>query len=283
MHPDDWICLSVGLADIWPPLKDSCSCHLAHTQSFHFVGPLYHLPGMGPYLFCPGVSSACCTTSHRWKQCFWQRLVFAPFCPEVPWICSIIFQDHSLPPSCLWRSCGLLFFLHLWVVFCCRVSPSRASRQRCRHPARNSANFTFPPPMVQVAEDPSFLDFLPKITLVINLCIWWRPTRPHIDLEESIFYIRLGHWHWLCVAICFSSLVPTAWVKFHLVLNFSTVSSASLQSFSCLWSIQSMTQGFDGFLLLVGGCWCGCGAGCREGAGPGFKCVLFCMQIMMKI
>ena len=32
--------------------------------------------------------------------------------------------------------------------------------------------------------------------------------------------------------------------------------------------------------LLLGA---GCAAGCREGAGPGFRFVLFCLQIMMKI
>ena len=39
-----------------------------------------------------------------------------------------------------------------------------------------------------------------------------------------------------------------------------------------------MTQGFGGFLLLLGG---GCGevADCRAGAGPGFICVIFCLQI----
>ena len=43
-----------------------------------------------------------------------------------------------------------------------------------------------------------------------------------------------------------------------------------------------MTQGFGGFhFLLDGGC--GSGAGCRVGAGPGFRCVLFCLKIMMKI
>ena len=45
-----------------------------------------------------------------------------------------------------------------------------------------------------------------------------------------------------------------------------------------------MTQGFGGFLLLLGGgCCCGCGAGCRADESPGFRCVLFCLQIMMKI
>ena len=28
---------------------------------------------------------------------------------------------HSPPPSCFWRSCSMLFFLPLSVVFCCRV------------------------------------------------------------------------------------------------------------------------------------------------------------------
>ena len=41
-----------------------------------------------------------------------------------------------------------------------------------------------------------------------------------------------------------------------------------------------MTQGFGGFLLLLGG---ECSTGCRAGAGPGFRCVLFCVQNMMKI
>ena len=36
------------------------------------------------------------------------------------------------------------------------------------------------------------------------------------------------------------------------------------------------------FLLLLGADW-GCGAGCMAGAGPGFSCVVFCLQIMMKI
>ena len=43
-----------------------------------------------------------------------------------------------------------------------------------------------------------------------------------------------------------------------------------------------MTQGFSSFLLLLDG-GCGEGAGCRAGAGPGFRCVLFCLQIIMKI
>ena len=49
--------------------------------------------------------------------------------------------------------------------------------------------------------------------------------------------------------------------------------------FSCLRRIH----GFDGFLLIFGaGCDCGCGAGCRAGGGPGVRCILFCLQIMMK-
>ena len=44
-----------------------------------------------------------------------------------------------------------------------------------------------------------------------------------------------------------------------------------------------MSQGFGGFLLLGGGCGSGEGVGCRAGAGPGFRCVLFCLQIIMKI
>ena len=40
-----------------------------------------------------------------------------------------------------------------------------------------------------------------------------------------------------------------------------------------------MTQGFGGFLLLLGG-GCGCGAGCRAGDGPGFRCVLFRLKII---
>ena len=43
-----------------------------------------------------------------------------------------------------------------------------------------------------------------------------------------------------------------------------------------------MTHGFGGFFLLLGG-GCGCSAGCRAGAGPGFRCVLFWLQITMKI
>ena len=41
-----------------------------------------------------------------------------------------------------------------------------------------------------------------------------------------------------------------------------------------------MTWGFGGFLLLLGGsCSCGEGAGFREGAGPGSKFFIFCLQI----
>ena len=45
-----------------------------------------------------------------------------------------------------------------------------------------------------------------------------------------------------------------------------------------------MTQEFGDFLLLLGG-GCGCGqfTSCRAGADPGFRCVLFCLQIIMKI
>ena len=47
---------------------------------------------------------------------------------------------------------------------------------------------------------------------------------------------------------------------------------------------DSGTQGFDGFLLLLGaGRGYGCGADCRAGGGPGFRCVLLCLQIMRKI
>ena len=45
-------------------------------------------------------------------------------------------------------------------------------------------------------------------------------------------------------------------------------------------SIQDMTQGF-GFLRLLGGRW-GEGAGFRAPAAPGFRCHLFCLQIIMK-
>ena len=45
-----------------------------------------------------------------------------------------------------------------------------------------------------------------------------------------------------------------------------------------------MTQGFCGFLLVLGsGGGCGEGAGCMAGAGPGFRRVLFRLQIKMKI
>ena len=45
-----------------------------------------------------------------------------------------------------------------------------------------------------------------------------------------------------------------------------------------------MAQGFGGFLLLLrGDCCCDRGAGCKAGGGPGFRCVLFCLQIIMKI
>ena len=45
-----------------------------------------------------------------------------------------------------------------------------------------------------------------------------------------------------------------------------------------------MTQRLGGFLLLLGVDWvCGCGAGCRIGAGPGFICVIFYLQIAITI
>ena len=45
-----------------------------------------------------------------------------------------------------------------------------------------------------------------------------------------------------------------------------------------------MTQGFGGFLLFLGAGWgCCCGVGCMAGCGPGFRCVLLSLQIMMKI
>ena len=121
-----------------PPSKDFGSCHLAQTPPVHFVGPLYHLLGWVPCLLPPGVSSACWTTPHMSKQSLRQPLAFDTLCLVVPWILSLIFQMDSPLPSCIWRSCSLLFSLPLWVVVCCRVSPSMASRQRRRHPARNS-------------------------------------------------------------------------------------------------------------------------------------------------
>ena len=45
-----------------------------------------------------------------------------------------------------------------------------------------------------------------------------------------------------------------------------------------------MTQGFCGFLLLPGGGGgYGKGAGCRAGAVPWFRCVILCLQIIVKI
>ena len=45
-----------------------------------------------------------------------------------------------------------------------------------------------------------------------------------------------------------------------------------------------MTQEFCGFLLRLGGGGdCGESAGYMAGAGPGFRCVLFCLQIRIKI
>ena len=46
-----------------------------------------------------------------------------------------------------------------------------------------------------------------------------------------------------------------------------------------------MAQGLSAFLLLLmaGGCCCGEGAGCSVGAGSGCRCVLFCLQIIIKI
>ena len=44
-----------------------------------------------------------------------------------------------------------------------------------------------------------------------------------------------------------------------------------------------MTFGFGGFFPLQVAAWgCGCG-GCRVGGGSGFRCVLLCLQIMMKL
>ena len=39
-----------------------------------------------------------------------------------------------------------------------------------------------------------------------------------------------------------------------------------------------MTQGFGGFLLLLG-----CGWGCGEGVCSGFRFFPFCLQVIMKI
>ena len=44
---------------------------------------------------------------------------------------------------------------------------------------------------------------------------------------------------------------------------------------------QGMTQGLGAFLLLLVAGW-GCGAGCRAGGDPRFRCVLY-LQIIMKI
>ena len=44
-----------------------------------------------------------------------------------------------------------------------------------------------------------------------------------------------------------------------------------------------MIQGFGGFLLLLGDRGCGEGAGYMAGAGPGFRLVIFCLQIIIKI
>ena len=133
--------LSVGLADVWPCSIDSYSYHLVHTPPVHFVGPPYHLLRCVPSLLCPRVSSACCAAPHMLKQClttFGQCTL--NLLTNVPM--------YSPQPSCLWISCSLLFS----VVFCCRVSPSMASRQMACHPERNIASLVIPPPGAKVAE-----------------------------------------------------------------------------------------------------------------------------------
>ena len=48
--------------------------------------------------------------------------------------------------------------------------------------------------------------------------------------------------------------------------------------------IHGITQRFCGFLIgLGGGRGCREGAGCMAGAGPGLRCVPFCLQIRIKI
>ena len=134
--------------DVWPPTKDSYSYHLSQTPLVHFVGPLHHF-----WCGCSVCSAPVCPklVVGQYHTCVLQPLAFAPWCLVLPWICSLIFQTHFPPPSCLLRACCLFI---LPCAFCCRVSPSMRSRQRRCHQARSSVNFALPPPAVQVAEAP---------------------------------------------------------------------------------------------------------------------------------
>ena len=54
----------------------------------------------------------------------------------------------------------------------------------------------------------------------------------------------------------------------------------------CSINFLGMTQEFVDFHLLLGAGWgwgCGCSAACWAGAGPRFRCVFLCLQIIMKL
>ena len=65
MPPHDRSSLSVGLTDVWPPSKDSCSYHLADTPHVHFEGATTSFAGVGVLSAPPWcVLSMLCNTTH---------------------------------------------------------------------------------------------------------------------------------------------------------------------------------------------------------------------------
>ena len=183
MHQHDWSKPSVGPADALP-LEGFLQAHILLVQ---LLWLLCHLLGWVPSLVYLGVSSGCYTTI---------SLTTFVLCSIVPsrtlsLLASIpnAFSTILLPLEIL----QFAILCSLWVVFCWRVYQTMTSRRRHHHPAKNSANLGFPPPGVQVQENPRYRPWsFFQLAAVKYLCVWWRSTWPNIYPEESVVCIEQG-------------------------------------------------------------------------------------------
>ena len=105
-------------------------------QSFHSVpAPPGHLVLFECHLLVwvpiPDGFSTSYVVPHMLTQCLSQLLASAPWWSAAPRTFQLIFQKHSLLPSCPWISCHWLFSLLWSVVLCCMDLTSQSIRTKC--------------------------------------------------------------------------------------------------------------------------------------------------------
>ena len=133
----------------------------------HHLCILCHLLGWVSCLTNPGVSSACCATPHTSKQC----LTTFGLCSIVPRSTTALITNirilHHPPASGDPVVAILSSFMGCLLLY--GVSQGMTTRQRHRHPARNSANLALRSRWLK--PQGAILDRLPKLAAVTNLSI----------------------------------------------------------------------------------------------------------------